>query len=175
MSNFSRYQFGDIVDCEINPKNPDLNNRTGYLLFVKGEADGFYAIKGYKMRNMSNEQKESLRNLGLLLGEDNSDLHVDTFFDYNYMIKYPYDVINAYRWTLTDQLKNNAIQGITKSYNDRMYPEDFKINSFLETIKYNPESLNGDEKSLLMVNKINNNVVPSSTGISRTRLNIIKK
>ena len=50
-----------------------------------------------------------------------------------------------------------------------------KKGKMLETIKYNPESLNGDEKSLLMVNKINNNVVPSSTGVSRTRSNIIKK
>lgn len=175
MSNLSRYAFGDIIDCEINPTNPDLNNRNGYLLFVKAELDGFYAIKGYKMRNISNEQKESLRKLGLLLGEDNSDLHVDTFFDYNYLIKCSYEDIISYRWTLNEGLKNSAVQGITKAYNDKMYQEEFKINSFLESIKYNPETSNGNEKNLLMVNQLNGNVVPTSAGKSRTRSEIIKK
>ena len=96
MSNISRYAFGDIVEYITNPTNPDLNNRSGYLLFVKAEVDGFYAIKGYKMRNMSDEQKGKIEQLGLLLGEENSDLYVDTFFDYNYMVKYSYDFIKGF-------------------------------------------------------------------------------
>ena len=79
-----------------------------------------------------------------------------------------------YRWTLTESLKNEAIKKITESFNDGMYPEEFKINSFLESVDYKAETLNTNRANVSVIGQTNN-VVETSTGKARTRTEIIKK
>lgn len=169
-------QFGDILDYEIDSVNPIISERNSYVMVVKIENDGFFAIKGRKYRNISDEQKDFMRKSGLLLGEDNSDLHTNVFFDYNNIVKIQYDYINGYRWTLTNEQKNEATQRIIKAHENGTCPEDFKINSFLKSIKYKSEDTENLRAEVSMLSQINNaNPVETNAGSVRTRTNIVNK
>lgn len=166
------FKFCDVLEGIVNPFNPVISDRCGYVLVIKKENDGFYGIIGRKGKDISDEYN------GLLLNKENSDITENVFFDFNNLVflKDDYDNKFNYRWTLKNHQKNYVSKGIISAYENEKTPEEFKIIDFLRNVDYKPFETNQQRAEVSMISKVSaSSTEENNVGKARTRSNVVSR